>query len=240
MATGGDNDKGVVLITGAGGALGAELAVQVAADGWEPVLLDRRLAVLEPVRQRILAAGRPEPILLPLDLATLNPDRCAEIVTALKTGPGRLDALVHCAAAFDGLRPMEQIEPSTWLYDFQVNVHAAWLLSVQALQLLRASAAATLVFVLDDLERMAGAHWGAYGVSKWALDAMAAQFAAELRRSSVRVCAVDPGPLRSPLRAAAFHTEDPAAVQPASRPAGKILQLLNTTGKLDQRRIRLD
>jgi NAD(P)-dependent dehydrogenase (short-subunit alcohol dehydrogenase family) len=229
----------VLLITGAGGALGAELAFLAALAGWEVILSDRTAGLLEPVYDRIVAAGVTQPSMQPLDLAALGPAQCDELVAALRSGPGRLDALAHCAAAFDGLRPLEQVEPASWLHEFQVNVHAAWLLTTRCLGLLREAPAASLFFITDDLERVAGAFWGAYGVSKWAVDALAAQFAAELRNTEIRVLAIDPGPFRSPLRARAWHTEDPASAQPAAVPAQQILQLLDGERVAHSRRVVL-
>lgn len=221
-----NGSRNVILITGAGGALGMELSVCCAVAGWEPVLVDKHAAALEPVRRRIVDATGVEPIIQPLDLATLTPGQAEDIVSGLRTGPGQLDALVHCAAAFTGLQPIDQVDPADWLRDFHVNVHAAWLLSVRCLDLLRASPAATLIFLVDNLERVANAYWGAYGVAKWALEALSKQLSAELRRTTVRVLAVDPGPMRSSLRARAYHSEDPGSVQDPATPARKIRELL--------------
>lgn len=229
----------VVLITGAAGALGSELAFTAALAGWETVLTDRSLRLLDPVCDRIASATGSEPIVQPLDLSLLDPAQCTEIVHALKSGPGRLDALVHCAASFDGLRPFRQVDPADWLYDLQVNLHAPWLLSSQCLELLLQAPRASLFFLVDDVERMAGAFWGAYGVSKRAVDALAAQLATELRNTGVRVLAIDPGPLRSPLRARAYHAEDPSRVKPASHAAQKILGFLDEFEGTDSHRVTL-
>lgn len=216
----------VVLITGAGGSLGSELALQCACADWEVVLIDRKLDSLDSVHQRIHGATGLDPIMQPLDLATLDVETCEELVDAIRNGPGRLDALVHCAATFEGLRPIEQIDPRSWLRGFQVNVHAAWLLSVNCLPLLRQAPAGNLFFLTENLERVSGAHWGCYGVTKWAGEGMARQFSAELRNTTVRVLAIDPGPMRSALRAKAYHSEDPSSVRSAAIPAQRISELL--------------
>lgn len=216
----------VVLITGAGGALGSQLALQCARAGCEVVLIDRKLESLDIVHQQIHAATGLDPIMQPLDLATLDIRGCEELVDALQNGPGRLDALVHCAATFEGLQPIDQIDPRSWLTDFQVNVHAAWLLSVKCLPMLRQAPAGNLFFLTENLERVSGAYWGCYGVSKWAIEAMARQFSAELRNTPVRVLAIDPGPMRSELRAKAYHAEDPSLVRSAAIPAARICDLL--------------
>ncbi|MEJ8567554.1 SDR family NAD(P)-dependent oxidoreductase [Elongatibacter sediminis] len=219
------------MITGAGGALGAELASGFARRNWEPILLDRTTKRLDPVRRRIVAETGREPFIQPADLAGIGPDECADMVCAIGSGPGRLDALIHCAASFEGLTPIHQIPPETWLRDFQVNVHAAWLLTTHCLPLLRAAERSSLIFVLDDLERVAGPFWGSYGVSKWAVKAMSSQFAADLKTAQVDVHAVDPGPMPSDLRARAYHDENPSDLSPPEGPARKIIELVETRGE---------
>jgi NAD(P)-dependent dehydrogenase (short-subunit alcohol dehydrogenase family) len=161
-----------------------------------------------------------------MDLAVMGPQQCREVADALETGPGRLDALIHCAVGFDGLQPLEQIQPQDWLRQIQVNLNAPWLLSASCLPLLRRSPQASLYFMSEDLEKMSAAYWGAYGVSKHGINALASQFAAELGNTNIQVLALNPGPMRSPLRAKAYHTENPGTLKVPLSAATKILQLM--------------
>ena len=109
----------------------------------------------------------------------------------------------------------------------QVNLNSAWLLSAQALPMLRESGAGRLYFLLEDLVKVEGAFWGAYGVGKHALRALINQFAAENRSAGVQVLGINPGPVRSPLRSRAFHSENPE-MQPDPGPvARQIVELLS-------------
>jgi NAD(P)-dependent dehydrogenase (short-subunit alcohol dehydrogenase family) len=76
------------------------------------------------------------------------------------------------------------------------------------------------------MDRMAGAYWGAYGVSKHALKTLTSQFAAECTSSGIQVLGINPGPMRTPLRASAYHGEDPATQPDPSQAAAGILELL--------------
>jgi len=216
----------VVLITGAAGALGSELALLCALASWETVLLDKNRSGLETLYDRIVQDGGPEPSILVLDLASMGPKDCLEVAAALKSQYGRLDALVHCAASFEGLQPVELIEPQDWLRQIQVNLNAPWLLTVSCLPLLRQAPQASLYFISEDLEKVSTAYWGAYGVSKHGLRALAGQFAAELENTRVQVLALNPGPMRSQLRAKVYHTEDPGEVENPLLSAKKILDLI--------------
>ncbi len=209
-----------VLLTGAAGSLGSALARRCAAAGIDTVMLDRDRRALEALFDDMVNAGLPEPSLFPLDLATAGPEHYEEMTDAIQEQFGGLDALVHCAAHFDGLTPLEHVTPPDWLVNIQVNLNAAWLITVHCLPLLRASPDGRLLFLLEDLDRLEGAYWGPYGISKHALRAMVSQFAAELRKTSVRVLGLNPGPMRSALRSRAYHSEPPDA-QPTADGAGR-------------------
>jgi len=216
----------VVLITGAAGTLGSALAMQCADASWETVLLDQNQPGLEKLYDRIARQGRPEPYMVVKDLAAIGPQDCDHIVQALRHETGRLDALIHCAASFEGLQPLEQAQPQDWLRQIQINLNAPWLLSASCLPLLRESAQASLYFITEDMDRVSAAYWGAYGVSKHGLRALAKQFSAELQNTNIQVLALNPGPMRSPLRAKAYHTENPGSVDSPNVAAKRILSLM--------------
>lgn len=216
-----------IIITGAAGGLGAALSQVCAREGFNTVMLDCNKRGLESAYDRITDAGLPEPALYPLDLAAAGPEDFEQLLETVKTEFGGLDALVHCAARFEGLTPLEQLPPQEWLMQIQVNLNAAWLLSAQSLPLLRASGAGSLYFMLEDLTRVEGSFWGAYGVSKHALKALVNQFSAECRNSNIQVLGINPGPLRSALRSQAYHSENPASQPSPELAAERVAQLLN-------------
>lgn len=215
-----------LLVTGAAGSLGNALSEVASERGFNVALLDSDRKGLERLYDRIVAAGCPEPALQVLDLGAAGPEEFGEILAAIETEFGGLDALVHCAARFDALTPLEHVPPQEWLLSLQVNLNAAWLLSALALPLLRKSAHGSLYFMLEDLAEMSGPLWGPYGVSKHALHTMVGQLAAECQTSGVQVLGINPGPMRSPLRSRAYLAENPAAPAPPSWAAKRIMELL--------------
>jgi len=100
-------------------------------------------------------------------------------------------------------------------------------LSVSCLPLLRKSTTGRLYFLLEDMEKMSGPFWGAYGVSKHALKALTSQFAAECTSSGIQVLGINPGPMRTPIRASAYHGEDPGLQAEPVTAAKKILEFLS-------------
>jgi len=216
-----------VLITGAAGGLGAALSLQCAQAGFNTVMLDKDRKALDAAWDLIVEKGLPEPALHPLDLAVAGTEQFDDLANALETEFGGLDGLIHCAARFDGLRPLDQIAPAEWLQQLQVNLNAAWLLSVSCLPLLRRPQSSFLYFLLEDMAKMKGAFWGAYGVSKHAVKALVSQFASECESTGIQVLGINPGAMATSLRAAAYHAENPATLPAATDVARKIVKLVS-------------
>jgi NAD(P)-dependent dehydrogenase (short-subunit alcohol dehydrogenase family) len=215
-----------IIVTGAAGGLGSALSMLAAREGFNTVMVDCDQRRLEQAYDRITAAGLPDPALFPLDLCAAGPEHFNELLDQVNGEFGGLDAVVHCAARFGGLTPLDQVLPNEWLLQIQVNLNAAWLLSTQSLPLLRNSDAGRLYFLLEDMSKVEGAFWGAYGVSKHALRALVSQFAAECQSSPVQVLGINPGALRSTLRSLAYHAENPASQPDPKVAAGQIMQYL--------------
>lgn len=196
-------------------------------------MLDCNRRGLESVWDTITRDGLPEPALYPMDLLGVGPEHIEELLENVTEEFGGVDAVIHCAARFEGLTPLEQYSPPEWLASVQVNLNAAWLLSAHSLPLLKQSNSGSLYFMLENLSKMSGPFWGAYGVSKHALAALTRQFAAECKSSGVQVLGINPGVMRTPLRARSYHAENPQ-LQPAAASAAKaIMRLLKREVKPD-------
>ena len=234
----GKSDIRTVLITGAGGALGAALSRECSARRFNTIMLDNDGKALESAWDSIAGAGLKEPFLHPLNLATSGPEQFEQLLSAICSEFKGLDGIVHCAASFKGLRPLDQTPPVQWLEQIQVNLNAAWLLSITCLPMLKRSSSSFLYFLLEDLEKMKSGYWGAYGVSKQALYTLVHQFAAECVASSVQVLGINPGPFTSPLRAEAYHAEDPRSLPDPALIAQGICGLM--TGELESSGLMVD
>lgn len=217
----------VVLITGAAGGLGRALSLDLSGRGARLFLLDRDGPGLDRLSDEIVDSGLEAPALCPLDLADAGPVAFDQVASILGQEFGGLDHLIHAAVHFSALSPLDQVEPADWLRSMQVNLNAPWALTVACLPLLRRSKSATVTFLGDD-ERISGcAYWGAYAVAKAGLRSLAAVFSEELEHAGVRVRALDPGPMRTALRAAAYLGENPASQpDPAIAAAALIEEIL--------------
>ncbi len=108
-----------------------------------------------------------------------------------------------------GLRPTAHFEPETWERTLALNVTANWRLIRSFDALLRASDAGRAIFVTSGVTRGLFPYFGAYTASKAALEAMVRTYAGELGKTSVRVNLLDPGVVRTAMRAEAIPGEDP-------------------------------
>lgn len=215
----------VVLVTGAYGGLGRAVALACAQAGATPVLLGRKARKLEQVADAIGRAGG-EALLYPLDMEGATPDDYAELAARLGERPGRLDGLVHCAADFTGLTPLEHTDPAAFARALHVDLTARWWLSQACMPLLRASDAGTLVFAIDSAPCAAPAYWGGYGLAQHGLEALVAMFDAETASTPLRVRALRPGPMRTPLRARAYAVEGDRLARDPARSASECVDLL--------------
>ncbi len=195
-----------ILITGAAGALG-KVAVQAClTSGARVILLDRDVPALERLRDEILA-HRPEADvgLFPLDLLGASPDHYRQLAAVLADRYPALDGLLHSAAHLGFLEPMACLTPQRWFESLQVNLNAPYLLVHHLLPLLQRSEDASVVFTSDSSARRAEAYWGAYGVAKVALEALARILGREWQVSgNLRANVLVPGPVESPIRRRAF------------------------------------
>lgn len=190
-----------ILITGAAGGLGRPLALACARAGATVVLHGRVVRKLEALYDEIVAAGGPPPTILPLDLATAGSDDYGNVAGAARAQLGRLDGIVHAANVLGSLGPIEHQAFDAWLKVLRVDLVAAMALTRAMLPLLAAAADASVVFTLDTRGQAPRAYWGAYAVAKAGLAALATILADEWEnRPNLRVNAVVPGPINSPLR----------------------------------------
>lgn len=214
-----------ILVTGAGAGLGAATAIAAGAAGAEVILLGRSVRKLEAVYDDVMEAGGPNPAILPLDLEGATPDDYADVAERIATQYGRLHALVHNAAITGPLTPIEQYPPLEWMRVMQVNLNGPIMLTQACLPLMRHDGDPRILFIGDDQTR---AYWGAYGVTKAAIDALAVVLGEELGgRTPIRVDTIRPGPMRTDLRAAAFPGELPHEVPAVDAAVERVIACLS-------------
>lgn len=205
----------VILLTGAALGIGRALAQGLAAQGASLVLLDHRVSDLETLYDAIEQAGGPQPAIAPLNLETAGPRDYQALADKLSETFGRLDALLHNAALLGPLTPLDEYPPDTWHEVMQANVNGPFLLTQACLPLLRAAPAPRVLFTTHRAARAHDAYWGAYAVSKAAVEALASVLREE--NSGLRVELVDPPLVHTGLVLEAYPGKDLSTLpEPAS------------------------
>ncbi len=211
------------LVTGASRGIGAAVAKAYAKAGAHVVLLARTVGGLEAVDDEIRAAGG-NATLMPVDLMKL--DELDALGPTLYERFGGLDIFVGNAGMLGTLSPLGHIDPKEWQKVIDTNVSANFRLLRTLDPLLQKSDNGRVIFVTTSEDVIDGrAYWGTYGVSKAALETLARTYAAENDNKSLKVNIVDPGRVRTDMRAAAKPGEDPLTLPSPDDVVPKFLEL---------------
>lgn len=220
-----------ILITGASSGLGRALAIGCARAGASVILCGRNTAKLNRVYDEIEAAGAAQPAIAVLDLALATAVDYDALAGTIGKEFGKLDGLVHAAGMLGDRSPLEQYDVPTWCKVLHVNLTAPFILTQVLLPELRKSADASVIFVSSGVVKQARPFWGAYAVSKAGLESVRSMLFEELEgEPNIRINSVNPGRMRTAMRAAAYPAEDPNSVPTAESVTGPFLYLLGGTG----------
>lgn len=228
-----DEMKGrVVLVTGAGDGIGRAVSLALARAGAEVILLGRTVRKLEAVHAEIGKLGAPEASIVPLDLERALAADYEAVAEAVEKRYGRLDGLLHNAALLGALTPLEQYDVPMFMRVMHVNVTAEFVLTRQLLPLLKTSKDAAVLFTSSGVGNRGRAYWGAYSISKFAVEGMSQVLSQELESTSnVRVNVVDPGKVRTSMRRAAYPSEAAESLPTADSLAATYLALLGPASR---------
>ena len=216
----------VILVTGASDGIGEAIAKAYAEHGATVILHGRNIEKLEAVYDDIVAAGSPQPAILPLDLQNAAQQQYLSLAATIRTELGRLDGILHNAAMISELSPIEFTEANLWHEMMQVNINSVFMLTQACLPLLKESPAASIITTSSGVGKKGRAFWGPYAVSKFAIEGFTQVLADELEGTNIRVNAINPGATRTKMRATAFPAEDASRLSTPSELANLYLYLM--------------
>ena len=215
-------DGKVVLVTGASRGLGYQAALEAARRGAHVIAIARTVGGLEDLDDDIKKLGG-STTLVPLDLRDFV--KIDELAAALYQRYRRLDILVGNAARFGTFTPMQHVTPQEWGEVLDLDLTANWRLIRAMDPLLRMAPAGRAIFVTGRPARDAPPYYGVYAVAKAGLETMVRIYAGEVARTAIRVNLIDPGIVRTRLRAAIFPGEDPAGLPAPESITGTFVEL---------------
>jgi NAD(P)-dependent dehydrogenase (short-subunit alcohol dehydrogenase family) len=199
------------------------VALGLAQAGAHVIAVGRTQGALEALDDEIRGMGLQSATLVPLDLK--DGDGIDQLGAAIYERWGKLDILVAAAGLLGVVTPMAQLDVKIWDQVMAVNLTANYRLIRSMDPLLRRSEAGRAIFLSSGVASNPRAFWAAYAVSKAGLEAMARIYADETAHTPVRVAVVNPGPMRTRMRAQAFPGEDPNTLPEPAEIVPLILEL---------------
>lgn len=194
----------VALVTGASQGLGRALALACAKEGANLVISSRSADALEAVAEEARALGV-EVLAVPADVS--RSQDVQELVDATAERFGKIDVLVNNAGLLGPRVRIEEYPEDDWRSVLDANLTGPFLVSKAAIP--HMPEGASVVNVTSGVSIEGRAEWGAYSVSKFGLEGLTQILAAELKDRGIRANSVDPGGMRTDMRAAAYPDEDP-------------------------------
>jgi NAD(P)-dependent dehydrogenase (short-subunit alcohol dehydrogenase family) len=188
------------IVTGGGSGIGKGVAAAIVASGGNAMLVGRNAERLAGVTDELNSKagdGDGSVIYEPADVT--NEDEVGRMVEAATAWHGRLNGVVHCAGGSETIGPITQVDSEAWRRTVDLNVNGSmYVLKHSAREMVRGGGGS---FVGISSIAASNTHrwFGAYGVSKSAIDHLMQLGADELGASSVRVNSIRPGLIRTEL-----------------------------------------
>jgi NAD(P)-dependent dehydrogenase (short-subunit alcohol dehydrogenase family) len=194
----------VVLVTGASQGLGRALALAYAKEGASLVLNSRSEEGIRPVAEEVEGLGA-EALAVAADVS--RGEAVRRLVDEAVGRFGGIDVVVNNAGLLGPRVAIEEYPEEAWRRVIDANLTGPYLVTKAAIPHLREGA--SVINVVSGVSVEGRAEWGAYSVSKFGVEGLSQILAAELEGRTIRSNAVDPGGMRTDMRAAAYPEEDP-------------------------------
>ncbi|MFT5594229.1 MAG: NAD(P)-dependent dehydrogenase (short-subunit alcohol dehydrogenase family) [Oceanicoccus sp.] len=222
----------IILVTGASYGIGEAAAYGFAQAGATVILLARTEDKLNSIYDDFMAQGLPEPVIVAFDLETAPEEAYFQLRDMIHKEFGRVDGLLLNAAMLGQRTPIANYNWQTWSKVMNINVNSQFLMSRTLLPLLESSGKhAAMIFTSSSVGRESKAFWGAYAVSKFAIEGLMQTLACELENTSqVRVNSYNPGGTRTGMRASAYPAENPESIKTPHAIVDEYIHLMSDAG----------
>jgi NAD(P)-dependent dehydrogenase (short-subunit alcohol dehydrogenase family) len=192
------------MITGASRGLGRALTLAYAEEGANLVITSRNADSLDPVAEEAEDAGV-EVLAIPADVSRST--HVEKLVGTAVEQFDQIDVLVNNAGLLGPRVPIVEYPEDEWRKVLEANLTGPFLLTKAIIP--HMPEGGSIINVTSGVSIEGRPHWGAYSVSKFGLEGLTQILAAELEERGIRANSVDPGGMRTEMRASAYPDEDP-------------------------------
>lgn len=218
----------VALVTGGSRGIGRAVAEAFARAGARVAICARGATELERAAEAIRAAGG-EVEARAVDVT--NPEQVDEFVRAVEARFGPITVLVNNAAVL-GVRTLLRDQPlDVWRQVLEVNVTGTFVVTKAVLPGMHRAGGGSIINVSSGVGSRPRPNWGAYAVSKWAVEGFTFNLALEEQEAGIRANVVDPGSVRTAMRQAAYPQEDPLTLPRPEEIVGVFLWLASDASR---------
>jgi NAD(P)-dependent dehydrogenase (short-subunit alcohol dehydrogenase family) len=218
-----DGGAKTAVIIGAGQGIGRAIALHMATNGVHPILVGRTERKLQAVADELRALGQSATVYV---ADATSSGQLAGLAAVITVRGGVLDMLINCAGeAF--LASVEQTPEQMWERLLAINLKSSFLAVQRLLPYLRKSANASIILLSSKVALKGYPTVVAYTAAKAGVVGMARSLAAELRPDGIRVAALCPGPVDTPMRWAATPDYDRKLVIAAESVAATVWHLVS-------------
>lgn len=208
----------LVLVTGGGSGIGRACAELMARRGASIVIVDFNESNGQLVVDQLMAQGS-EAFFIKVNVA--DPDQVQQMAQQLEQSHGRLDCLVNCAGISSTYLPLADYPLADWQAAIDINLNGNFYVMKFLLPLILAAGGGSIVNLSSIMGSVASPGGAAYAASKHAVVGLTKAVAQDYGSQGVRVNAVAPGVIETPMTAQAMTDEAGIAAMKMATPAGR-------------------
>jgi short-subunit dehydrogenase len=200
-----------ILLTGATSGIGEALAIKLSAYNCHLILLGRSKIKLKKLSER-LKNSNANIYTYTLDYLRAEASDYQNFIDYMDENFNAIDVLVHNAAMLGDRSPIAHYDIGLWQQVMHVNCNAVFILTRCLIPYLVKGNLPTVLMVSSGVGIKGKAYWGAYSVSKFAIEGLSQILNEEFNQTGIRINVINPGPTNTNMRAKAYPAEDKSKI----------------------------
>jgi NAD(P)-dependent dehydrogenase (short-subunit alcohol dehydrogenase family) len=219
-----------ILITGATSGIGRALSLKLSHYPCKLILLGRSSLKLNELKA-VCDGNLAEIQTIKLDLLYAKGDDYQSAIDKISSIYSSIDCILHNAAILGDRSPIEHYDIGVWQQVIHINVTSTFILTRCLLPLLKKGNLPSITFTSSGVGIRGKSFWGAYSVSKFAIEGLSQILCDELKNTNIRVNTINPGPTNTNMRAKAYPAENKESIKGPDEVLSPYLYLLSPESK---------